>query len=115
MIIPKNIATMTDAEHFDWVSYLGPEEHAQAARKTYRLVEWVISSVDEDGDIIETEAYSSLAEAEQNFNCDWDAAEAVVLERLTNHYSVLERDLVDREYKTLQTRGDRFAIDCGGF
>lgn len=113
MKIPKNIATMTDAEHFDWLKSLTNDEHTKAANKTYRLVEWVVSSVDEDGDIIETEAFSSLALAVAEYHRA--EAPAVVLERLTNHYSVLERDLVDREYKTLQTSGDQFAIDCGGF
>lgn len=120
MKIPKNIATMTDAEHYAWLQSLSSEEHSQAARKTYRLVEFVVSWVDADGDIIETEAYETMKEAEEHFNIcgafrDSDKCKAVVIERLTNRYSVLDRDLEDREYKTLSKRGDDYALTCGGF
>lgn len=116
MRIPKNIATMTDAEHYDWLRSLSAEEHSQAARKTYRLVEYVVSWIDSEGDIIETEAFETLVDAEVHFHiCDGDGVQAVALERLTNHYSVLTRDLEDREYKTLSKRGDDYALTCGGF
>lgn len=113
MRIPKNIATMTDAEHYDWLRSLSEDEHSQAARKTYRLVEYVVSWIDSEGDIIETEAFETLEEASDYYQ---DATgTAVVLERLTNRYSVLDRDLEDREYKTLSKRGDAYALACGGF
>lgn len=113
MRIPKNIATMTDAEHYAWLQSLSSEEHSQAARKTYRLVEFVVSSIDADGDIIETEAYETLEEASGYYQVATGAA--VVMERLTNRYSVLDRDLEDREYKTLNKRGNVYALACGGF
>lgn len=117
MKIPKNIASMTDEEHYAWLQSLSPSEHSQAARKTYRLVEYVVSWVDADGDIIETEAFDTLSEAENVFHfCrTGHSCRAVVLERLTNRYSVLDRDLEDREYKTLSKRGDDYALTCGGF
>lgn len=120
MRIPKNIASMSDAEHYAWLQSLSSEEHSQAARKTYRLVEYVVSWVDADGDIIETEAFETLEEAEDHYmicgTCrDGDECKAAVLERLTNHYSVLDRNLEDREYKTLYTRGDSNALLYGGF
>lgn len=113
MKIPKNIATMTDDEHYAWIATLSDEQHSRLSRKTYRLVEWIVSTVDEDGDIIETEAHLSRAQAEQAYAAA--EAPAVVLERLVNHYSVLVRDLEDREYKTIAKRGDDCALDCGGF
>lgn len=113
MRIPKNIATMTDAEHYDWLRSLSAEEHSQAARRTYRLVEFVVSVVNADGDITDTEAFESLEEAGDYYQEATGAA--VVLERLTNRYSVLDRDLEDREYKTLSKRGDDYALTCGGF
>lgn len=116
MKIPKNIASMTDEEHYAWLQSLSPSEHSQAARKTYRLVEYVVSWIDAGGDIIETEAFETLVDAEVHFHiCDGDGVQAVALERLTNHYSVLTRDLEDREYKILQTRGDSNALLFGGF
>lgn len=113
MKIPKNIATMTDAEHYAWLQSLSSADHSQAARKTYKLVEFVVSSIDADGDIIETEAFETLEEATRYYQ--EATGVAVVLERLTNRYSVLDRDLEDREYKTLSKRGDEYALTCGGF
>lgn len=120
MKIPKNIATMTDAEHYAWLQSLSSEEHSQAARKTYRLVEFVVSWVDADGDIIETEAYETLAEATEAYKFvetdkEGEECRAVVLERLTNRYSVLDRSLEDREYKILDMRGDDYALACGWY
>lgn len=113
MKIPKNISSMTDEEHYAWLQSLSSSEHSQAARKTYKLVEFVVSSIDADGDIIETEAFDTLEEATGYYQDATGAA--VVLERLTNRYSVLDRDLEDREYKTLSKRGDEYALTCGGF
>lgn len=116
MRLPKNIASMTEDEHITWVRSLTDEQHSEACDKTFRKVEYVVSAIAESGDVLETEAYDSLKESRESFAlCEYIGAVAYVLEKATGTYGAIDRDLVDREYETLDKRGDETALIEGGF
>jgi hypothetical protein len=116
MRLPKNIASMTEDEHIAWVRSLSNEQHSEACDKTFCKVEYVVSAVAESGDVLETDYHDTLEEARKVFaSFEYTGSVAYVLEKATGTYGAIDRDLVDRQYETLDNRGDESALTQGGF
>lgn len=108
-LLPKNkAAALNDAEYYRYYASLSPADREKECRRTYIEVEYCVSEIDASGDAYDVQGFCVQANAEACF-AKSDAV-AVALEKRTNYRSGGDREIDDRDYTTLATRGDKEAL-----
>ena len=97
---------MTFDQHAAWMKTLSDAELTKLERKTFKTTEYVVSILDENGDIDDSNCYDTLAEADRAF-ADTGAEVAAVLEKRVSTRKVLDPACkVAEDNTTIKTRGD---------
>jgi hypothetical protein len=107
--LPKNIATMTDAERYKWWSSLSDAECDRLADRTFRLVDYAVNQIDEHGDIVDVEIWDTIAEARRSFKAAELEGEIdrIEIEKRTSRHHVADARLVDRDEVVIAEKGRR--------
>lgn len=107
-LVPRNIDTMTDVEHWEWYCSLTDEEMDKVQDRTFKGgKEWwfYLETKTQDRELID--CCETLEDAMRHFNECKDDSDIVAceVEETIGHYAVADRDLWERDHKTVASFG----------